>query len=104
MLINALYHRFILTSIKAKRKNRNKKNIQAYIYNIRRKGGIFMEYTKDIILSMKENKGINKERISLFFKFIKNNKFILSLISITVIFMACDVVLVNIFIKLLTKI
>ena len=63
-----------------------------------------MEYTKDIILSMKENKGINKERISLFFKFIKNNKFILSLISITVIFMACDVVLVNIFIKLLTKI
>ena len=63
-----------------------------------------MEYTKDIILKMNTNEGINKDRTSLFFKFIKNNKFILSLVSITVVFMACDLVLVNTFIKLLTRI
>ena len=63
-----------------------------------------MEYTKDIILKMNTNEGINKDRTSLFLKFIKNNKFILSLVSITVVFMACDLFLVNTFIKLLTRI
>lgn len=63
-----------------------------------------MEYTKDIILSMNKNERECNERTSIFFNFIKNNKFILSLVSVTMVFMACDLALVNIFIKLLTKI
>ena len=63
-----------------------------------------MEYTKDIILSMNTNEGVNKERTSSFTKFMKNNRFILSLVFITVVFMACDFALVKMFINLLTKI
>lgn len=63
-----------------------------------------MEYTKDIILSMDEKEVINNERTSLILKFIKTNKFILSLVSITIVFMGCDILLVNTFIKMLTKI
>ena len=63
-----------------------------------------MEYTKDIILSMNTKESINREWTSLFFRFIKKNKFILSLLSVTIIFMVCDFILINTFIKLLTKI
>lgn len=63
-----------------------------------------MEYTKDIILSMNTNEGVNKERTSNLINFIKNNKFILSLVSITLVFIACDFMLINTFIKLLTEI
>ena len=63
-----------------------------------------MEYTKDIILSINYNKEKKTKRTSSFINFIRNNKFILSVVSITIVFMACDIILVNNFIKLLSEI
>ena len=66
-----------------------------------------MEYTKDIILNIKyegDISGENKNWTSNIYKSIKKNKFIYSIVSITVIFMAFDIVLVNNFINLLSKI
>ena len=66
-----------------------------------------MEYTKDIILNIKyegDISGENKNWTSNIYKSIKKNKFIYSIVSITVIFMAFDIILVNNFINLLSKI
>ncbi|MBO5413763.1 MAG: hypothetical protein J6A29_05725 [Clostridia bacterium] len=64
-----------------------------------------MEYTKDIILNIKYEGDNEKESwTSSIYKSMKKNKFIYSVITITVVFMAFDIVLVNNFVNLLSKI
>lgn len=64
-----------------------------------------MEYTKDIILNIKYEGNSEKQSwTSTIYNNIKRNKFIYSLISITMFFMAFDIVLVNNFVNLLSKI
>ena len=66
-----------------------------------------MEYTKDIILDIKYEGNIDKQNrnwTSYIYKNIKGNKFIYSIITITIFFMAFDIILVNNFINLLSKI
>lgn len=66
-----------------------------------------MEYTKDIILNIKYEGDLsneNKNWTSNIYKNIKKNKFIYSIVSVTVLFMAFDIILVNNFINLLSQI
>ena len=67
-----------------------------------------MEYTKDIVLDIKYKgegrKSIIKNWTREMLNVIKMNKFIISVIVTTIIFMMIDIVLVNNFISLLSKI
>lgn len=66
-----------------------------------------MEYTKDIILNIKYEGDVSNESknwTSNIYKNIKKNKFIYSIVTVTAFFMAFDIILVNNFINLLSKI
>lgn len=64
-----------------------------------------MEYTKDIILNIKYEGNKEKQNwTSNVYNNLKRNKFIYSILSLTMFFMAFDIILVNNFVNLLSKI
>ncbi len=69
-----------------------------------------MEYTKDVIFNVNYKDKIStirlgdKRKASKIFRIIKDNKFIISILSALVILIAMDIVLVNTFFNLIITI
>lgn len=81
--------------------------LSIYICNRSKNKGVFMEYTKDIILDLggKGKVSLSKSNkwTSTLKQIIKNNKFIITIMTSLLILTAIDIVLVNSFIKLLAN-
>ena len=73
-------------------------------------GGFFMEYAKDIILELNKGQALqgenykNKTRIEKFFGKIFEHKIMATIISLTIGFMICDIMLISSFVDILVKI